>query len=102
MGMTEQTFLKGKRELFCFAILNTTGSSSWSLDFYSAMSALIDTSPLDLCLFVPCFPAFFDLLISLGREGLIILRIYNGPTFSKWPKEVGVLVHSTKSLQDLV
>ena len=22
---------------------------------------------LDLCLFVPCFPAFFDLLISLGQ-----------------------------------
>ena len=21
----------------------------------------------DLCLFVPCFPAFFDLLISLGQ-----------------------------------
>ena len=25
------------------------------------------SSPLDLCLFVPCFPAFFDLLISLGQ-----------------------------------
>ena len=24
---------------------------------------------LDLCLFVPCFPAFFDLLISLGQQG---------------------------------
>ena len=23
--------------------------------------------PLDLCLFVPCFLAFFDLLISLGQ-----------------------------------
>ena len=22
---------------------------------------------VDLCLFVPCFPAFFDLLISLGQ-----------------------------------
>ena len=22
---------------------------------------------IDLCLFVPCFPAFFDLLISLGQ-----------------------------------
>ena len=31
-----------------------------------------------------------------------MLRLYNGPTFSKWPKEVGVLVHSTKSLQNLV
>ena len=26
----------------------------------------------------------------------MILRLYNGPTFSKWPKQVGVLVHSTK------
>ena len=24
-------------------------------------------SCIDLCLFVPCFPAFFDLLISLGQ-----------------------------------
>ena len=24
-------------------------------------------STVDLCLFVPCFPAFFDLLISLGQ-----------------------------------
>ena len=43
------------------------------------------TKQIDLCLFVPCFPAFFDLLISLGQQGLIILRLYNGPTFSKWP-----------------
>ena len=50
---------------------------------------------LDLCLFVPCFPAFFDLLISLGQKGLIMLHLSNGPTFSKWPKKVGVLVHST-------
>ena len=41
---------------------------------------------VDLCLFVPCFPAFFDLLISLGQYGLITLHLYNGPTFSKWPK----------------
>ena len=27
---------------------------------------------LDLCLFVPFFPEFFDLLISLGQQGLII------------------------------
>ena len=57
---------------------------------------------LELCLFVPCFPAFFDLLISLGQQGLIIIRLHNGPPFSKWPKQVGVLVHSTKSLQNLV
>ena len=27
---------------------------------------------LDLCLFDPCFPAFFDSLISFGQKGLII------------------------------
>ena len=64
--------------------------------------SFLKESGIDLCLFVPCFPAFFDLLISLGQKGLVILRLHNGPTFSKWPKEVGVLVHSTKSLQNLV
>ena len=29
--------------------------------------------------FVPCFPAFFALLISLGQQGLIILRFKSGP-----------------------
>ena len=28
---------------------------------------------IDLRFFVPCFPAFFDLLISLDQTGLIIL-----------------------------
>ena len=28
----------------------------------------------------------------------MILRLNNGPTFSKWPKQVGVLAHSAKSL----
>ena len=28
---------------------------------------------VDLCRFFPCFPAFFDLLISLGQQGLIII-----------------------------
>ena len=36
-------------------------------------------SCLDLCLFVPCFP---DLLISLGKQELIILRLKSGPTLS--------------------
>ena len=30
-------------------------------------SPVNSTRILDLCLFVPCFPAFFDLLISLGQ-----------------------------------
>ena len=52
---------------------------------------------VDLCLFVPLFPAFFDLLISFGQNGLIIC----GPNLEKWPKQAGVLVHTTKSLQNL-
>ena len=32
----------------------------------------------DLCLFVPCFPAFSYLLISLGQWGLIVLLIKSG------------------------
>ena len=35
---------------------------------------------LDLCRFIPCLPAFFDLLISLGQQGLITLRFKGGPT----------------------
>ena len=35
---------------------------------------------LDLCTFVLCLPAFFDLLISLCQMGLIILRLKSGPT----------------------
>ena len=34
---------------------------------------------LDLCLHAPCFPAFFDLLISLGEKGLMILHLKRGP-----------------------
>ena len=30
--------------------------------------------------FMPCFPAFFDLLISLGQWGFMILRLKGGPT----------------------
>ena len=45
---------------------------------------------------------FFDLLISLGQQGLLILRAKIGLNFSRWPKQVGVLVLSTKSLQNLV
>ena len=30
--------------------------------------------------FRPLFPASIDLLISLGQQGLIILRLKNGPT----------------------
>ena len=55
-----------------------------------------------ICLFVPCFLAFFDLLISLCQQGLIILLLKSGPTFSKWPKLAGVLEHSIKSLQSVV
>ena len=57
---------------------------------------------VDLCLFIPSFPALFDLLISLGQQELIILPLKVGPACSKWPKVAGILVHSTKSLQSLV
>ena len=33
---------------------------------------------IDLCLFFPCFPPFFDLLISLSQLGLIILLLKSG------------------------
>ena len=56
---------------------------------------------VDLCPAVPCFHAFFDLLISLGQKGLVILLLKSGSTLSKWPKLAGFLVHSTKSLQSL-
>ena len=58
--------------------------------------------PVDFCLSVPRLSAFFALLISLGQQGLIILRLKSGPTFSIWPKLGGILVRSTKSLQSLV
>ena len=35
---------------------------------------------IDLCRFIPCFLAFFYLLISLGQQGLIILRLKGGFT----------------------
>ena len=35
---------------------------------------------VDLCLFVPWFPSYFHLLISLGKNGLIILLLNSGPT----------------------
>ena len=35
---------------------------------------------LDLRLFVPCFPASLDLLMSLGQQGLIIILLKSGPT----------------------
>ena len=57
---------------------------------------------IDLCLFVPSFSAFFHMLISLGKQGLITFLFKCGPDFSKWPKQARVLVHSTKSLQNLV
>ena len=42
---------------------------------------------------VPCFLAFFDLLISLGEIGLmIILHLKRRLTFSKWPQLSGVLL----------
>ena len=34
---------------------------------------------LDFGFFVPCSPTFFDLLISLGQHGLMILRLESGP-----------------------
>ena len=34
---------------------------------------------VDSCFFVPCFPAFFYLLMSLGQKGLIILLL--GPFY---------------------
>ena len=34
---------------------------------------------LDLCLFVPCSPVLFDLLILLGQQGLITLLLKSGP-----------------------
>ena len=37
---------------------------------------------IDLCIFVLCFPAFFDLMISFGQQGLIILRLKSGLDFS--------------------
>ena len=51
---------------------------------------------VDLCL-RPVFPALFDLLISPGQSGLVILLIKSGPT--NCPKLVALRVHSTKSLQ---
>ena len=44
-------------------------------------------SYLDLCLFVPCFLAFFDVLISLGGKGLITSIFRSGHNFSKEPKQ---------------
>ena len=38
--------------------------------------------------FRPLFHAFFDLLISLSQQGLIVLRLKSGLNFSKWPKQV--------------
>ena len=38
---------------------------------------------IDLCLFVPCFPAFFDLLISLGQKKLIIVLLKRGPNIGR-------------------
>ena len=57
---------------------------------------------IDLCLFVPCFPAFFDLLISLGQKGLITVLLKGAPLFQKRPKQAGVLVHSFSTKNDLV
>ena len=57
---------------------------------------------LDLCLFIYCFPAFIDLLISLGQRGLILFLLKAVSTFSKLRKLAGILVHSIKSLQSLV
>ena len=32
-----------------------------------------------LITYVPCFPAFFDLFLSIGQQGLVILLLKNGP-----------------------
>ena len=50
-------------------------------------------SEIDSCLFIPCSPAFFDLLISLGQQGLIVVHVKSGLNFSIWPNQAGVLVH---------
>ena len=52
----------------------------------------------DLRLVVPCFPSFFDLRISLGQQGLIILLLKSVSTFSKWPKQAEIIVYLTKLL----
>ena len=43
---------------------------------------------VDLSLFVPCFPAFFDLQISLGQKRLVMLHLKVSLLFqnclSKW------------------
>ena len=45
------------------------------VSFTAVDEALLDNKSLsaDLCLFLPCYPASFDLLISLSQKRLIIL-----------------------------
>ena len=43
---------------------------------------LHSSAEIDLCFHVPSFPALFDLLISLGQLGLIILLLESGSTLS--------------------
>ena len=45
----------------------------------------VTAKDIDLGLFVSCFPASFDLLISFGQKGLIMYLLKSGPTFSKRP-----------------
>ena len=72
------------KKLFLTCVLKSTADSTFLILFgisfytlaplYEKLFLVISSfgigtcrSFIDLCLFVPCFPAFFDLLISLGQ-----------------------------------
>ena len=57
-----------------------------SLAFKARATQVLNKLPgeiafVDLCFFVPCFHVFFDLMKSLGQQGLRILRLKSGPNF---------------------
>ena len=62
----------------------------------------LTTSHLDLCLITPCFPAFFDLVISFGQMRLLILLLKSGLLFQNGLNKREFSYTQQKSLQNLV
>ena len=53
---------------------------------------------IGLCLFVPCFPAFFNLLISFGQKRLMISLLKRFPNLGP----LGLIPHSSIKLLEFV
>ena len=63
---------------------------SQEFNFCISLLGVFFGQKVDVCLFIPCFPAFFDLLMSRGSNRTQKITLKNGSIVLKWPKGVGV------------